>query len=176
MYYTDIYKADTTNGTGIRVVLWVSGRSHHCKECHNPQTWAYNNGSLFTEETLNELLTALNKPYISGITFSGGDPLFSRNLSEVYDIILKIKKQFPNKNIWLYSGFTWEEIHATYDNDDIAKEMLLRKKIVELCDVFVDGKFIIEQKNLMLKYCGSENQKVINVPETLKQNKIILYY
>lgn len=175
MYYTDIYKADTTNGTGIRVVLWVSGCSHHCKECHNPQTWAYNNGSLFTEETLNELLTALDKPYISGITFSGGDPLFNKNISEVYKIILTIREKLPNKDIWLYSGFTWEEIHDIYDDVTVANEMLLRKQIVELCDVFVDGKFVLEQKNLMLKYCGSENQKVIDVKETLKQNKIILF-
>lgn len=171
MYYTDIYKTDTTNGTGVRVVLWTSGCSHHCKDCHNPQTWSPTHGKPFTQETIDEILTALDKSYIDGITLSGGDPLYSGNLTEILNLIKTIKEKLPTKTIWIYSGFTWEELHInTSDTDTI-----LRKNIVELCDVFVDGKFELEKKNIRLKYCGSENQKVINVPETLKENKIILY-
>lgn len=171
MHYTDIYKTDTTNGTGVRVVLWTSGCSHHCKDCHNPQTWSPTHGKLFTQETIDEILSALDKSYIDGITLSGGDPLYSGNLNEIFNLIKIIREKLPTKTIWIYSGFTWEELHVkTSDSDTI-----LRKNIVELCDVFVDGKFELEKKNIRLKYCGSENQKVINVPQTLKENKIILY-
>ena len=171
MHYTDIYKTDTTNGTGVRVVLWTSGCSHHCNDCPNPQTWSPTHGNLFTQETIDEILSALDKSYIDGITLSGGDPLYSGNLNEIFNLIKIIREKLPTKTIWIYSGFTWEELHVkTSDSDTI-----LRKNIVELCDVFVDGKFELEKKNIRLKYCGSENQKVINVPQTLKENKIILY-
>lgn len=175
MFYTDIFPADTTNGSGIRVVLWVSGCSHHCKECHNPQTWCPTNGTLYTPSTTQSILSYLNKPYIEGITLSGGDPLYSDNLSEIYNLIKTIRKELPNKTIWIYSGYTWEEIHNSYSDEKIQNDMILRKQIVEMCDVFIDGKFEIEKKNIKLDYCGSENQKVINVQETLSQNKIIFY-
>ena len=170
MHYTDIYKTDTTNGVGVRVVLWTSGCSHHCKDCHNPQTWSPTNGKPYTEETTKEILTALNKSFIDGITLSGGDPLFSGNLQEINELVKTIRKELPNKTIWIYSGFTWEEIHSSNEPD-----MILRKEIVENCDIFVDGRFELTKKNIRLKYCGSENQKVIDVKETLKNNKIILF-
>lgn len=175
MRYTDIYKTDTTNGVGIRVVLWTSGCSHHCYQCHNPQTWSPDNGTLYTEATVNEIMDALDKSYIDGITLSGGDPLFDGNLEEIFKLVQKIKTELPQKTIWIYSGFTWEEIHGEYGNEQIAQRMQLRKNIVEMCDVFVDGKFELEKKNIRLKYCGSENQKVIDVQKTLKENKIILF-
>ena len=175
MRYTDIYKTDTTNGVGVRVVLWVSGCSHHCYSCHNPQTWSPDNGMPYTEETEKEIFASISKSFIDGITLSGGDPLFDGNLETIYDLVKKIKANFPTKTIWIYSGFTWEELHAEYSNPQIAQRMNLRKEIVELCDVFVDGKFELENKNIRLKYCGSENQKVINVQQTLKENKIILF-
>lgn len=170
MKYTDIYKTDTTNGIGVRVVLWVSGCSHHCKECHNPQTWSPDNGFPYSEETEKEVLAALDKSFIDGITLSGGDPLFKGNLVAILNLVKRIRKELPQKTIWIYSGYTWEEIHSSSDAD-----MLLRKEIVELTDVFVDGKFELDKKNIRLKYCGSENQKVIDVKETLKNNKIILF-
>ena len=170
MNYTDIFKTDTTNGVGVRVVLWTSGCSHHCKDCHNPQTWSPTHGKPFTNDTVNEILEAMDKSYIDGITLSGGDPLYKGNLKDIYNLILTIKEKLPTKTIWIYSGFTWEELHSQQDEDTI-----LRKQIVELCDIFVDGKFELEKKNIRLKYCGSENQKVINVQETLKNNKIILF-
>ena len=175
MNYVDIYKTDTTNGEGVRVVLWTTGCSHHCQGCHNPQTWSPTNGKPYTENTQNEILEALNKSYISGITLSGGDPLYTDNLKEIYNLVLRIRKELPTKTIWLYSGFTWEELHDTYEIPEVQSNMTLRKKIVELCDVFVDGKFEIDKKNIMLKYCGSENQKVIDVKKTLTEDKIIFF-
>jgi anaerobic ribonucleoside-triphosphate reductase activating protein len=175
MRYTDIYKTDTTNGIGIRVVLWTSGCSHHCYQCHNPQTWSPDNGMPYTEETVAEIISALDKSYIDGITLSGGDPLFDGNLEDIFELVKKIRTELPNKTIWIYSGFTWEQIHDKYSNEQIAQRMELRKNIVELCDVFVDGKFELDKKNIRLKYCGSENQKVIDVQKTLKENKIILF-
>lgn len=170
MHYTDIYKNDTTNGVGVRVVLWTSGCSHHCKECHNPQTWSPTNGKPYTKDTENELLTALDKPYINGITLSGGDPLYIGNIETIYNLVKRIKQELPSKTIWIYSGFTWEQIF-TSDTAD----MCLRKEIIKLCDVFVDGLFDINQKNIRLKYCGSENQKVIDVQKSLNSNNIILF-
>ena len=170
MYYTNIYKNDTTNGIGVRVVLWTSGCSHHCKECHNPQTWSPTHGKPYTADTEKEILDALNKSYINGITLSGGDPLYIGNIETIYNLVKHIKQELPNKTIWIYSGFTWEQIF----NSD-SPDMCLRKEIIKLCDVFVDGLFDINKKNIRLKYCGSENQKVIDVQKTLIANNIILF-
>ena len=168
MNYVDIYKNDTTNGIGIRVVLWVSGCSHHCKECHNPQTWDENAGQLFDENAEKELFKALEKPYIKGITFSGGDPLYKNNLEDVKKLITKIRKDYPNKNIWLYTGYTYEDIMTGTTED-----MLKRQEIIKNIDILIDGPFIISKKDLRLEWRGSSNQRIIDMQETIKQNKII---
>lgn len=165
MNYTAIYDADTTNGVGIRVVLWTSGCSHHCKECHNPQTWDPKNGEEYTKETEDKIISLLNKPYIKGITLSGGDPLYEGNLKDINALVKRIKEELPTKNIWIYSGFTWAEVQADSR----------RKEIVDNCDIFVDGRFVIEKKNLMLKYRGSSNQNVIDVQKSLQQGSVVLY-
>ena len=168
MNYIDIYKQDTTNGTGIRVVLWVSGCSHHCKECHNPQTWDKNAGQLFTSESEKELYDALSKPWIKGITFSGGDPLFIDNLYTVLRLIKEIKERFPEKDIWLYTGFTYEDIFNSTTED-----MLLRQEIINNIDILIDGPFIIDKKDLRLHWRGSSNQRIIDIKETNKIGKIV---
>lgn len=165
MNYHNISHDNMNNGDGLRVVLWLSGCSHGCKNCQNPQTWNPKSGIEFDNEAKEELFTELSKDYISGITLSGGDPLYSENLKGVLDLVNEIRLSFPEKNIWLYSGFTWIEVLS---ND-------LRHKIIEQCDVMVDGRFIDELKDLSLAYRGSANQRVIDVQESLKQNKIILY-
>ena len=175
MNYEDIYKADTTNGIGVRVVLWTSGCSHHCKECHNPQTWSPSHGQPYTEDTKREILEALSKSYIHGITLSGGDPLYEGNLKDIYDLVLTIRQEMPNKSIWIYSGYTWKELHKLNPDNKNYESMKLRRDIVEMCDVFVDGKFEIAKKNIRLKYCGSENQKVIDVKKTLETKHIVLF-
>lgn len=168
MNYIEIYKNDTTNGTGIRVVLWTSGCSHHCKECHNPQTWDPNAGMLFDEMAKKELFEALSKPYIKGITFSGGDPLFAGNLETISKLIKEIRETFPDKDIWLYTGYVYEDIMSGTD-----KDMVLRQEIVKNTDVLVDGPFIINLKDLRLDWRGSSNQRLINIKETIKNGQII---
>ena len=159
MNYHKIEKTSIANGIGIRVVLWISGCSLHCKGCHNPETWNLNSGKLFDEEAKKELFEALDKPYIKGITFSGGHPLENENITEVYCLCKEIKEKFPTKDIWLYSGYQFEDINSYL--------------IMKYIDVLVDGKYIDEQRDITLKWRGSRNQRVINVQETLKQGKII---
>ena len=141
------------NGDGLRVVLWVAGCDHCCKECHNPVTWDPNGGLFFDEKAKAEIFEELEKDYISGITFSGGDPLHSANAYEVMMLAKEIKEKFPSKTIWLYTGYEWKDI----------KNM----DIVNYLDVLVDGEFEVEKKELDLHWKGSANQMVINVPENL---------
>lgn len=153
MNYHDITKEDMLNGEGLRVVLWVSGCDHHCKGCQNPITWDKNSGLLFDEKAEKELFDALNKSYIDGITFSGGDPLFPENRKEVFRLIKKCRKLYPEKTIWLYTGYLWEEIK---DIEEIA-----------LVDVIAEGEFIENLKDNNIHWVGSTNQRVIKVKESL---------
>lgn len=156
MRYHNITKDDMLNGDGLRVVLWVAGCSHCCKECQNPVTWDPDGGLLFDEEAKKELFTELGKPYISGITFSGGDPLHSANRMDVRDLMAQIKEEFPDKTIWLYTGDVWESI--------------LQYPMMQYVDVLVDGEFDINQKDVKLLWKGSKNQRVIDVQKSLKQS------
>ena len=160
MNYHDITKQDMLNGDGLRVVLWVSGCNHHCKNCQNPITWDKNGGLPFDEAAEKELFEALDKPFIDGITFSGGDPLFPDNRSEVFRLIKKHKEKFPNKNIWLYTGYLWEAINNLEGIEDI--------------DVIAEGEFIDELKDNNIHWVGSSNQRVINVKESLKKGEVVL--
>ena len=161
MNYHKIEKFSIANGTGIRVVLWCSGCGVHCKNCHNPETWDRCSGKPWTEESEKELFEALDKDYISGITYSGGNPLEEYNTEAVTDIAKKIKERFPNKTQWLYTGFVWEDI----------KDLEIMKYI----DVLVDGPYIEEQRDISLKWRGSSNQRVIDVQKSLELNQIVLY-
>ena len=174
MNYHNITYPDQNNGDGLRVVLWLSGCSHHCKGCQNPQTWNSNSGISFDENAKKELFEELEKDYISGITFTGGDPLHENNLNEVYKLISEIKLLYPNKTIWLYSGYTWEEI-CNEDYIVLEEYFTLRQAIVSQCDVLVEGEYKEELRDITLKWRGSSNQKVLDVQESLKQNKVILY-
>ena len=163
MNYHKIEKTSVANGTGIRVVLWVSGCSLHCKGCHNPETWSLNSGKLFDEEAKIELFEALDKPYIQGITFSGGHPLECENVETVYLLIKEIKEKFPTKDIWLYTGYTLEQIFPLVVTDMLDVNALYRQEIVNMCDVVVDGKYIEELKDITLKWRGSSNQRVWDI-------------
>ena len=160
MNYHNITKDDMLNGDGLRVVLWVSGCTHHCEGCQNPITWDLAGGLPFDEAAEEELFEALSKPHISGITFSGGDPLHPFNRSEVFRLMKKCKELFPEKTVWVYTGFLWEDFK---DNPSI-----------KYIDVFVDGEFMEELKNVNLPWVGSSNQRIINVKQTLKQQEICL--
>ncbi|MCI5901003.1 MAG: anaerobic ribonucleoside-triphosphate reductase activating protein [Blautia sp.] len=161
MRYHNITKDDMLNGDGLRVVLWVAGCSHHCRECQNPVTWDPDGGLPFTEAEKEEIFRELEKDYISGITFSGGDPLHPANVEEVTALAREIKSRFPDKTIWLYTGSVWEE--------------MLGLEILNYLDVCVDGEFEIAKKELLLHWKGSSNQRVIDVPESLRQLTIVLH-
>lgn len=206
--YHDITHDDMNNGDGLRVVLWLSGCSHHCYNCQNPQTWNPDNGIPFDEDAKQEIFEELSKDYISGITLSGGDPLNEHNIIEVLSLIREIRDKYPilknsdskkvrnfvdfwhensneihisskPKTIWLYSGFTWEQIMYPMitENIDLEREKTIkvRQDILKLCDVFVDGRYIEEKRDITLKWCGSSNQRVIDVQKSLEQNKVCLY-
>lgn len=161
MNYHNITKDDMLNGDGLRVVLWVSGCSHHCKNCQNPQTWNKGSGIPFDLDTFFEICDYLDKPYISGITFSGGDPLLPDNREIIQAISTLVKFYYPTKTQWLYTGYKWEEI----------KDL----PIMECIDVVVDGQYEDDKRDITLKWRGSSNQRVINVQESLKQNKVVLW-
>lgn len=154
MNYHNITCPDMNNGDGLRVVLWLSGCSHHCKNCQNSQTWDPNSGILFDLEAENELFNDLFLDYISGITFSGGDPLYPTNRSEVLRLCKKIRKIFgDSKTIWLYTGYSYENIVSNTEMNNI----------INLIDVLVDGEYIEEFRNIDLPWVGSSNQRVIKV-------------
>lgn len=162
MKYHNITKDDMLNGDGLRVVLWVSGCEHHCHGCQNPVTWNPDDGLYFDQESKEELFAELEKPYVSGITFSGGDPLYFTNIEKVTELCREVKKNFPSKSIWIYTGYSWDEVkHLT--------------ALMKYVDVLVDGKFIKELADKNLKWKGSSNQRVIDVQESLKEKKVILY-
>lgn len=161
MRYHNITKDDMLNGDGLRTVLWVAGCSHGCRGCHNPVTWDICGGLEFDEEAKKELFDELEKSYISGVTFSGGDPLHMGNREETGALIHEIREKYPDKSIWVYTGFDWDEIKDLPYITDV--------------DVVVDGKFIEEQKDSTLHWKGSSNQRVIDVKPTLKKGEIVLH-
>lgn len=165
MRYHNITKDDMNNGDGLRVVLWVSGCSHRCKGCQNPITWNPEDGLVLTSSEVSEIYAELDKDYISGITFSGGDPLYESNRKCVQELIANIKSLYPGKTIWLYTGYTWEEISRSQEMTDVVSQV----------DVLVDGEYIEELRDVNYHWAGSTNQRVINVPQTLKEGRMVLY-
>lgn len=171
------------NGEGLRVVLWLSGCSHHCYNCQNPQTWNPGSGIPFDESAKQEIFNELSNDYISGITFSGGDPLHENNLDGVLKLVQEIRISYPEKTIWLYTGFEWNSLMSkicqpTFPDKDFERIIEIhkkRKEIISNVDVLVDGEYIDEQKDLTLKWCGSRNQHVIDVKQSIAQNKMVLY-
>ena len=179
--YHNITHDDMNNGNGLRVVLWLSGCSHHCYNCQNPQTWNPDSGIQFDESAKQEIFTELSKDYISGITFSGGDPLYEYNLDEVLKLVQQIRISFPEKSIWLYTGYNFDLLNSKYNEYKYtpfaanADEWLTRWEIISNVNVLVDGEYIDEKRDITLKWCGSSNQRVINVKQSLAQNKMVLY-
>ena len=149
------------NGEGLRAVLWLSGCTHACPGCHNPITWDLCGGLIFEEKAKEELWEVLSRDYIDGITFSGGDPLHPQNRTEVGSLIQEIRKEFPNKTIWLYTGYLWEQVKDLPFIADI--------------DVLIDGRFEIDKFSPNLPWVGSSNQKVIAVAASLAQGEVVLY-
>lgn len=162
MNYHNITKDDMLNGDGLRVVLWVAGCNHQCEDCQNPITWDITGGLPFDEAAENELFEALDKPHISGITFSGGDPLHPFNRGTTFRLMRKVKEQYPGKTVWVYTGFRFEEFQ---DNPKM-----------KYIDVLVDGRFVKSLYDEQLRWCGSSNQRIIDVQKTLASGEIVLHY
>ncbi|MCR4955924.1 MAG: anaerobic ribonucleoside-triphosphate reductase activating protein [Lachnospiraceae bacterium] len=161
MRYHNITKDDMNNGDGLRAVLWLSGCDHCCEGCQNPITWDPNGGLPFDSKAKEELFGILEKDYTSGITFSGGDPLYIGNRMDVTSLAKEITKKFPDKTIWMYTGFYYEDV--------------AQLEVMNYVDVLVDGPFVLAKRDTTLHWVGSGNQRVIDVKETRKQGKVILH-
>ena len=171
MNYCGIKKCDIANGKGVRVSLFVSGCTHHCKGCFQPETWDFDYGDAFTVEVEQELLEAMSPDYIHGITILGGEPFEPENQRVLIGFIKKVKEVYPNKDIWCYTGYLLDDelLKPSRARCEVTEEML------SYIDVLVDGEFQLEKKNISLKFCGSENQRLIDVKVTLKSGEITLW-
>jgi anaerobic ribonucleoside-triphosphate reductase activating protein len=171
MYYAEIKKHDIANGTGIRVSLFVSGCTHHCKNCFNQETWDFHYGREFTDTTTEEILDALKPSYIAGLSILGGEPFEHINQQGLLPLLRKVKKTYPQKNIWCYTGYLYDR--------DIIGEMCHKweetREILSYIDILIDGEFIEELKQANLLFRGSANQRSILVQESLQSNSIVLW-
>ena len=171
MNYGEIKNCDIANGEGVRVSLFVSGCTHHCKNCFNAQTWDFSFGSPFTKETEDSILDLLDPGYINGLSLLGGEPFEPDNQRALLPFLKRVRAAYPDKTIWCYSGYTLESdlLSESRARCEVTDEML------SCIDVLVDGEFIEEQKNISLAFRGSENQRVINVPKTLASGSLVWY-
>jgi anaerobic ribonucleoside-triphosphate reductase activating protein len=170
MYYGALKKTDIANGPGVRVSLFVSGCRHHCKECFNPETWNFDYGEPFTEDTISEIMEALSPDYIKGITILGGEPFEPENQRGLLELYRTIRANYPKKTVWVYTGYTLER--DLRSGGSVRTEVT--DEILSMIDVLVDGEFVLEQKNITLKFRGSENQRIICVPESLATGRTVL--
>ena len=186
MRYASIRELDISNGEGVGVALFVQGCpfNPHCKNCFNPDTWDFNGGKEWTQDTEDKLIELASRPYIKRLSILGGEPLADENLDGVLHLVNRFRLSFPNKSIWLYSGFRWEECQP-FNEDGLLKpdkfapnlQKILQKRyeVISRCNVMVDGRYIDSQRNPSKKWAGSDNQRVINIQESLKQGKVVLY-
>ncbi|MGN0162467.1 MAG: anaerobic ribonucleoside-triphosphate reductase activating protein [Candidatus Ornithomonoglobus sp.] len=161
MRYHNITKDDMLNGDGLRVVLWTAGCEHRCPGCQNPVTWDINGGLEFDKAAKEELFGYLAKPYISGITFSGGDPLLECRRDEMTALVAQVRERFPDKTIWMYTGYKWKDVKNL--------------SVIKMLDVLVDGRFVEAKKDTTLSWRGSSNQHVIDVQKSLNLGKMVLH-
>ena len=170
MYYGAIKKTDIANGTGVRVTLFVSGCTHHCRGCFQPESWDFQYGSPYTKETEQEILNALDHDYIKGLTLLDGEPFEPENQKVLVRLLKNVRARFPQKDIWCYTGYTYETdlIEDSRARCEVTDDML------SLIDVLVDGEFHEAEKDISLRFRGSKNQRLIDLPKTKRQKNIIL--
>ena len=171
MYYADIKKADVANGLGVRVSVFVSGCTHHCKNCFNEEAWDFHYGNEFTQKEIDKVIELMDHSYVAGLSLLGGEPFEHINQQGLLPLVKIVKEKFPDKNIWCYSGYT-------FDNDIIdrmCKEWKETPEFLSYIDVLVDGKFEEDKKDLSLRFRGSSNQRIIDVKKSLKENKTVLF-
>ncbi|MCI8887697.1 MAG: anaerobic ribonucleoside-triphosphate reductase activating protein [Hungatella sp.] len=170
MYYSNIKKWDIADGAGVRVTIFVSGCTNCCPGCFQPETWDFHYGRPYTDETKEEILKALDADYIQGLTLLGGEPMEPENQKVLVELLKEMRKRLPGKDVWCYTGFTYE----TDLRRGGAKYCDVTGELLGLLDVLVDGRYIQEKRNLMLAFRGSENQRVIDMKETLKRGETVL--
>ncbi|MBC5745940.1 anaerobic ribonucleoside-triphosphate reductase activating protein [Lachnospiraceae bacterium MD308] len=179
MRYASIRSMDISNGEGIGVALFVQGCPFkpHCRGCFNPETWDFDGGKEWTAESKDKLIKLASRPYIKRLSILGGEPLANENLDGVLDLVNEIRILFPQKTIWLYSGYTWEQLFEDdkFDIEGGICENQTRRAIVLSTDVFIDGRYVDSQKDLTLKWRGSKNQKVIDVKKSIQQGEVVLW-
>ncbi|MCR4842746.1 MAG: anaerobic ribonucleoside-triphosphate reductase activating protein [Eubacterium sp.] len=171
MKYGKIFYCDIANGSGVRTALFVSGCRHHCKGCFNPETWDFNYGEEYTQKTEDEIIDSLKTDYVVGLSLLGGEPMEPENQPYVRRLCQRAKREFPDKTIWMYSGYTLEEM---LDESNIRCHTSDTADILACLDVLVDGEFVLEKKNISLRFRGSENQRIIDVPKSLSSGDIVL--
>ncbi len=172
MNYAEIKYNDVANGPGVRTSLFVSGCTHHCEGCFNEMTWDFQYGAPFTEQQIDEILTSLQPAYIAGLTILGGEPFEYSNQIGLLPLVRKVKEQYPNKPLWCFTGYLFDKDIV----DTMCKKWPETKELLSYIDVLVDGEFVLSLKNLNLKFKGSENQRTIDVPASLAQNKVITLF
>ena len=171
MNYAEIKNCDIANGPGVRISLFVSGCTHHCKGCFNEVAWDFHYGSPFTQETIDKILEMMKPGYIKGLTLLGGEPFEPQNQQPIVELLRQIKQKMPDKSIWAFSGYL-------FDRDILSGRLgdwKVTREYLSYLDVLVDGPFVEEKKNLSLRFRGSENQRIIDVPASLAQNEIVLW-
>ncbi|MCR5652029.1 MAG: anaerobic ribonucleoside-triphosphate reductase activating protein [Lachnospiraceae bacterium] len=167
MNYGKIYYCDVANGTGCRTALFVSGCTHHCRECFNPETWDFDYGKPFTKETEDDIIESLRPDYIEGLSILGGEPMELSNQKVIRPFLERVKNEVSHASVWIYSGYTFEELTDTENKRCHGADTAA---ILSLTDVLVDGEFVTEKKDLMLPFRGSSNQRIIDVKKTLQNN------
>ena len=170
MHYGEIKNCDIANGEGVRVTLFVSGCTNRCEGCFQPQTWAFDYGQPFGEDTVEQILSLLRPDYIRGLTLLGGEPMEPDNQRALLPLLLRVREELPKKDVWCYSGYTLDELLGqSRARCEVTDQML------SCIDVLVDGEFVEEKRNISLKFRGSENQRLIDLKKTLAMGQIVLY-
>lgn len=173
MNYAQLRTMDISDGEGIRVALYISGCNFHCHNCYNKEAQSFTYGHPYAKETEQQILSYLSKPYIAGLSLLGGDPLWQdyEGLHQLQQLCKKVHKM--NKTVWIWSGFTWEEIFSKVYTDDLNGHRIMQQILVEECDVWIDGRYVDSSRDLSLKWRGSSNQRIIDIQQSLKQGKVI---
>nr|WP_314981343.1 anaerobic ribonucleoside-triphosphate reductase activating protein [uncultured Stomatobaculum sp.] len=168
MNYGQVFYADTANGIGARISLFVSGCTHHCPGCFNEETWDFNFGDPFTKEVEDDIIEHLRPSYIDGLSLLGGEPMEAQNQRALLPFLERVKQEVPHATVWIYSGYTFEEL---LDKENRRCHTEATRRILELADILVDGKFILAEKDVKLRFRGSRNQRILELKESLKENR-----
>jgi len=167
--YAEIKQYDVANGTGVRVSIFVSGCTHHCKHCFNEETWDFNYGRPFSETEVDQIVEYLKPDYVAGVSVLGGEPFEPSNQEGLLPLLQAVKKEYPEKDIWCYTGYLFDKQIL----EDMCRKSEVTRQMLSCIDILVDGRFVEEKKNLKLRFRGSENQRIIDVKKSLEQGRVI---